>query len=111
MSNETGELLRDFGIAQVTENTQEEWRTLYQSRAEEWLRSLVKGTVFLSEDIRTALTPLIGEPHHHNAWSAMSNVMLRRWRKDRKIRDHGSSVSKRAEAHARLVRQYMKAVD
>lgn len=108
MSNETGELLRNFGMASAVANSPEEWRASYVAQAEGWLRTLTVGTVIVGEQIREALEPHIGAPHHVNAWSSMAGHVIRVWKKDRRIRDHGATTARSPSAHARLVRQYLK---
>lgn len=108
---ETGELLRDFGMKTVAENAPDEWRVAFQRKAEEWFSALSLGHVIIGEQLREALEPIIGQPHHANAWSSMAGHMVRRWKKDRRLRDHGTTTAKAKQAHARLVRQYLKVKD
>lgn len=111
MVDEMGELLRDFGVAQVTASSPEEWKASYKTHASRWFAGLAVGTVVVGEQLREALEPVIGKAHHANAWSAMAGASLRAWKKDRRLRDHGSTTAKGASAHARLCRQYLKVKD
>jgi hypothetical protein len=108
MDTRTGELLRDFGMASVVSNTEEKWRSEYKREAELWLNTVGVGTVIVGEQMRDALEPLIGTPHHVNAWSAMAGCVIRKWKKERRVLNHGATTAKSAAAHARLVRQYLK---
>ncbi len=90
----TGEVLRDEGIAKVTEHN-ENWmeRCLYFAGF-----YVFSGGVetFTGEDLRFYLSGVVGCPKHPNAWGALINTLLKRkiikptgeWRQMRDDRSH-----------------------
>ncbi len=71
----SGELLRDEGIAKVSDNN-EKWlrRCVWSIEQSIWLGD---GT-FTGEDVRFYLNREVGCPAHSNAWGALINTLVRR---------------------------------
>ncbi len=92
-----GEVLRDEGIAKVTEHN-ENWMDLAIREVERFTIQSDEGGEgnFTGEDIRFWCSRTIGCPHHPNAWGALTNTLLKRkiikptgeWRKMRDDRSH-----------------------
>lgn len=70
----TGKQLRDEGIAQVSDNNLT-WMELCVKEAEMFARSW---GLFTAEDIRFHCQCRVGLPRHHNAWGALTNVLIKR---------------------------------
>ncbi len=73
----SGELLRDEGIAEVSEHNGK-WMELCVAEAERLSSSTLTGDKFTGEDLRHHLGRRIGLPHHSNAWGALINTLVRR---------------------------------
>ncbi len=71
----SGELLRDEGIAKVTEHNGK-WmeRCIEMMGRSHWWGD---GT-FTGEDIRLQLGFSVGQPHHPNAWGALVSTLIKR---------------------------------
>jgi len=102
-----GEELRDRGMERVAENAGE-WKYTAQAEIDGWFSETPEGEVFTGEDIRTAIQSVVGEPHHHNAWSAVIGGRIRKWLAANLIEIEGTSLAKVEAAHARLMRQYRR---
>ncbi len=99
----SGELLRDEGIAQVSDHN------------DDWMKLCVKemelcgwpgvGETFTGEDIRFDLVAKFGHPFHSNAWGALINTLVRR----KIIRPTGEyRAMKDDSSHARKTPVYTK---
>ncbi len=69
----SGELLRDEGIAKVSEHNGK-WMELCIEKAQR----ACSGDTFTGEDIRMALSQIVGLPHHVNCWGALINALLKK---------------------------------
>ncbi len=67
----SGEKLRDAGIALVTENS----GTWMQRAKDAVYRYLPSDWVGTGEDIRGIVTRVIGEPHNPHAWGALTKTL------------------------------------
>lgn len=65
---------------------------------------LPEGSQASGEDIRLWLTPIIGPPHHHNAWGALIMVAV----KHKLLRDIGSTHMRTERSHARKTTLYRR---
>jgi hypothetical protein len=77
MDNTPAYAERDAGIFNVTINNKE-WMRQALLKCMEWRLAALRDarpSNFLSEDLRNALAPIIGEPSHHNAWGALTRVL------------------------------------
>lgn len=97
-----GTALRDEGISKVTERADEMWKALYRAHAVHFINAKAVGESFLGEDLRRALEPHIGKPHHPNAWGAMARAAIKRWITDGFVEMDGMAQMRDAKAHARL---------
>ena len=70
----SGELLRDEGIAKVSDNN-DNWMQLAIMDAEGFVH---RHLCFTGEDIRFYLVQRVGHPGHSNAWGALINTLVRR---------------------------------
>ncbi len=70
----TGELLRDEGIAKVTEHNGK-WMDLCVREVESWTLDCDAMT---GEDIRHRCEMMVGCANHPNAWGALISTLLRR---------------------------------
>src|SRR6056297_335820 len=85
---------RDRGITSVTENSQP-----WMDRAAAAALKMPDGEC-TGEDIRLHVSELVGDPHHHNAWGALINRLIR----NRVIYSTGMTChAKLPKAHARRV--------
>ncbi len=97
----SGELLRDEGIAQVSEHNGA-WMELCIHAAPE-LAAMER--VFTGEDLRFYLSKRVGCPAHPNAWGALINTLVRR----KIIRPTGEYRAMRDDSsHARKTPVYTK---
>jgi hypothetical protein len=64
---------RDFMLKKVIANTPPGWSRRYYEKALEQPR--IKEP-FSGEDFRLFIQPVIGNPHHHNAWGAHWNQLV-----------------------------------
>ncbi len=93
----TGELLRDEGIAKVTDHN-ENWMELCLKEAQRYEADRFDwgSKEFTGEDLRFYLMSTVGCPAHSNAWGALINTLVRRkiikptgeWRKMRDDSSH-----------------------
>ncbi len=98
----TGKELRDEGIALVLDNAAD-WALVSQVNFTFWLEH-VAPPVFSIEDFRIyAAKHGMPEPHHPNAWGALSK------RFSKLIKPIGYTQSRRPSAHSRLTRIYERA--
>ena len=98
----SGEQLRDQGITLVLDNAAD-WALVSQVNFTFWLEH-VAPTEFSIEDFRIyAAKNGMPEPHHPNAWGAMSK------RFSHLIQPVGYTQSQRPAAHSRLTRTYKRA--
>lgn len=74
----TGPQLRDEGIARVTENAAS-WMDNARAIAVEFCR-ISDGKLITADVVRDFVAARIGQPHHFNAWGALSNWMVRQGR-------------------------------
>ena len=91
---------RDKALKQVSENS-EEWFP----KAVAALPTIVgmMPPEFSPEELRTAMSGVIGNPHHHNAWGALTNTAVRR----KLIVPTGNwGQNRKKESHARVTRLY-----
>ncbi len=77
----SGELLRDEGIAKVSEHN-ESWMEWCIAEAERFHPAIGRNPVtyptFTGEDLRFYLGNKVGLPQHSNAWGALINTLLKR---------------------------------
>jgi hypothetical protein len=98
----TGAQLRDQGITLVLDNAAD-WALVSQVNFTFWLEHAAPAE-FTIEDFRIyAANNGMPEPHHPNAWGAMS----KRFKK--LIKPIGYTQSQRPLAHSRLTRTYQRA--
>ena len=98
----TGAQLRDQGITLVLENSAD-WALVSQVNFTFWLEHVAPHE-FSIEDFRIyAAANGMPEPHHVNAWGALSK------RFKHLIRPVGYTQSQRPLAHSRLTRTYQRA--
>jgi hypothetical protein len=64
---------RDAALKRVIKNTPEGWSRRYYAKA---LEQPALREPFSAEDFRLFITPVIGNPHHHNAWGAHWRCLL-----------------------------------
>lgn len=88
--------------ARVAGNAQSEWRDGYAVHAEAFLNTRLPKQTFIGEELRQYIEPIIGKPHHHNAWGAMGGQRLRRWQKEGRIVAIGMTKMTSKASHARL---------
>jgi len=89
-----GAQLRDDGIARVTAKSGE-WMSKAQECAARFLSTL-SGSL-TSDEIRDAVREKIGEPHHGNAWGALTRWLIL---KGYLLRTGRLALSSRASNHA-----------
>lgn len=107
-NTELGRLLRDEGMAQVSENAGE-WKEVTGKLIDNWFTALPYGSVFTGEDVRVHLQECnVAAPHHPNAWSAVIGGRFRRWLKTDHIEITGWQQSGDPKAHARRLIAYQK---
>ena len=104
----SGEAARDAGIEQVLDHLPPHWHTAYGVTLVFWFTQLTIGTEFSGEDMTRHARPLIGEPHHPNAWGAAASALLRDWLNAGRIVVVGQAVSRSAANHAHVYRRYRK---
>ncbi len=96
----SGELLRDEGIAKVSDNN-EKWMRICIEKA----HGACPNNDFTGEDLRCVLGYLVGLPSHPNAWGALINTLVRR----KIIKPTGEYRAMRDSAsHARKTPVYSK---
>jgi len=88
--------------AQVAGNAQSEWRDGYVAHAGAFIGGLLPKQTFIGEELRKYIEPIIGKPHHSNAWGAMGGTVLRRWQKEGRITAIGMTKMTSKASHARL---------
>lgn len=103
----TGQLLRDEGMALVSEHSGE-WKDRARAAIDKWFESLVAGLTFTGEDVRAAIEPVIGPPHHPNAWGAVIGSKVREWLKAGQIAVVGTTQARIPSNHARILREYKR---
>lgn len=103
-----GRARRDDGIKQVLDHVGPNWRHAYAVTVVHWFARLPTGSEFNGEDLRRHALPIIGEPHHPNAWGGQASTMLREWLGAGRIIQVGTSVSRSANNHAHVYRRYRK---
>ncbi len=97
----SGELLRDEGIAKVSEHNGK-WMELCIKEAAIFAKCYDS---FTGEDLRFGLSNGVGLPHHPNAWGALINTLVRR----KIIRPTGEYRAMRDDSsHARKTPVYTK---
>ncbi len=101
----TGELLRDEGIAKVTEHNGK-WMERCIEESEHYAHYGDKND-FTGEELRFYLSREVGCPQHSNAWGALINTLLKR-----KIIEPTGAYRKMKEdaSHARKTPVYRKAI-
>jgi len=104
---EEGRILRDKGMNQVSSHAGE-WKDIADTAIRHWYNQLPPGTTFMGEDIRTAVLPLTGHPHHPNAWGAVIGYCIREWLKSSAIQLAGIKRAKDPRSHAHFFRVYRK---
>lgn len=92
-----GESLRDKGKNQVEENAGEWMLWIRQEAIKHWMEH----GVVTSDDIRSIADRQRYQPHHDNAWGAVF--------RGREWKPIGFVRSKRRDAHARMIREWMYA--
>ena len=103
-----GRILRDEGMAQVSENAGE-WREAVRRYVDIWFNETPQGAIFTGEDIRLELQDVgVDEPHHANAWSAVIGARIRTWLKTGQIQIDGWKAASDPKAHARRMMAYRK---
>ena len=106
---QSGQHLRDQGIAQVDASQHAEWKNTYRYFAENFLRITPAGTWFIGEDLRVHLKSKgLQEPSHPNAWGAMANGVMRRWRSSGRVTVGPPAHTALAAAHHRLSQGYIR---
>ncbi len=74
----SGELLRDEGIAKVSDNN-EKWMELCVREAQRYIPpGSAFSATFTGEDIRFYLEASIGCPHDPHAWGALVSTLIKR---------------------------------
>ncbi len=100
----SGELLRDEGIAKVSEHNGN-WMELCISQAKMFATLRFGQNTFTGEDLRHHLETAVGCPAHMNGWGALINALL----KKKIIRPTGEYRKMRDEtSHARKTPVYVK---
>ncbi len=102
----SGELLRDEGIAQVSEHNGK-WMELCVAEVERFTLQSDQGGEgnFTGEDIRFWCSRSVGCPQHSNAWGALVNTLVRR----KIIKPTGEYRAMRdSSSHARRTPVYQK---
>jgi hypothetical protein len=95
---QSGEQLRDEGIARVLSRTKEQWQADLQGV----ILSFPVGQEVTGEEIRWKAVPRIGEPHHPNVWGGVIKTAI----KDKLLEPTGEvrkSVSPKNHAHRTFV--------
>lgn len=94
---------RDRALKQVSENA-EDWFT----KATSALPTIIgmMPPEFSPEELRTAVSSVVGDPHHHNAWGALTNTAVRR---KLMVATGQLRQNRKKESHARVVRLYRAA--
>lgn len=101
-----GIALRDEGMAKVVNAADDMWKALYKAHAVHFINARHIDETFLGEDVRRAIEPHIGKPHHPNAWGAMARAVIQRWIKDGFVAVDGMGHAKDAKSHASLLPRY-----
>lgn len=86
---------RDVGIAKVLGNTPEWWRNNCYRLLQDRPAAMI--VPFTAEDFCRYAAPLIGHPHHHNAWGAVWHWSVKfgyivptgEWRHMKKVTSNG----------------------
>ena len=105
---ELGRILRDEGMAQVSENAGE-WKDIAGQMLDAWIDTVYPNEEFTGEYVRRYLEEHdCPAPHHPNAWSAVIGGRLRKWLKAGRIKIEGWQQSSSPQAHARRVVLYKK---
>jgi hypothetical protein len=98
---ETGEELRDEGVAQV-EQTNNMWFIRAMQVYNEWAKQNV-GVAITGESIRMLISTFVPPPKHPNAWGAFVMHLIKRER----LKPTGDLVRMvMPKSHARLTRLY-----
>ena len=101
---------REQGIAQVVRNSSE-WAKKARVEADNALRSLAVGTLFIGEDLRIAVLERgIEPPAHPNAWGGVIGGVIRNALKNGTVRPNGLHRASTAQSHRRVSAQYQKIV-
>jgi len=103
----TGRQLRDQKMEQVEDNSGD-WKEIAKLEADRWFEELQADQIFTGETVRTAIEASTGEPHHHNAWSAVIGGRLRVWLRCGWIELAGIGLAKKPSSHAGARRKYRK---
>lgn len=103
-----GRRRRDEGIRQVLDHVNGNWATRYGIVIDNWFLRLQIGEDFAGEDLKRHAEPIIGKPHHPNAWSAEASARLRDWQDRKRIVQAGMGPSRSASNHAHCYRRYRK---
>lgn len=102
-----GRKRRERGMVQAVSNTDPEWRRSVLSLCDAFIsRPAAARRLFTAEDLREWCENAVGQPHHHNAWSANLGGVIRSWKSRGLIEQVGSQEARRPAAHARLMRCY-----
>ncbi len=100
---------RDEGVERVLDHEYSEWKFDYHTLICVWFETLPPGTVFLGEDMRTAVKEAgLGDPHHPNCWSGMARTHLKDWQEFGRIVVTGYQPSKSVTNCAHYYRAYSK---
>jgi len=103
-----GQQLKEDGIAQVTKNTDPDWKTAYVMVAEALLMSYAPGKLFTGGDVNDYIKEVIGDPHAPQAWSAAFGGLIRQYLKHNLVSWEGFTKSTKRSNHAHYVKQYKK---
>lgn len=105
--SKTGRELRDAGMECVAEHAGL-WKDMAALAAGRWFAALPYGARFSGEDIRAAVLPITGAPHHPNAWGAVIGGRVRDWLRTGWIVVDGMKTADSKASHAHTYRQYRK---
>lgn len=99
---------RDEGMKQVVANSGE-WAERCRAVADQALRDLATGTLFIGEDLRLAVLERgVEPPAHPNAWGGVIGGVIRTALKNHTVRMAGMHRASTAQSHRRVCAQYEK---
>ena len=105
--DQDGKLLRDEGMERVASHSGL-WKDRARAAMDAWFARLGPGQAFTGEDIRLAIREVVGEPHHPNAWGAVTGGRVRGWLLNAEIELVAVVEAKDPKNHATRLRRYRK---